>query len=203
MKEYTPFEGKLLKKAREQGWDAKQYLIPGKVTLETVLEKLKEKGVPAELLQKAIEVGMEDGSLVTAYKSDVFETYILPLPELQDFRRNIQPFLTPEQNLRMITVLASVLYAKLGSEAKRELTERMILRKSLNLGYIRLPRASHRQGCDFIVKYPALFKHEAEVLESMVERFVDEELSRTPIEETAEKIQALKKEVEKIYGSVK
>jgi hypothetical protein len=202
MENLTPFEKKFLQIAREKRWDVKQYFVQGKITLETVIEKLKQSGASEELIQKAIGEGMKDGSLSIAYQSNAFEKYVLQLPELREFRRNIQPFLTREQNERLVNALAPFLYAKLSDQAKKELTERMIVTKSLNLGYIRLPRASHRLAYDFIVKYPALFRHETEVLECMVERFIDEELSTTPIRETEQKIRELKGELKRIYGSV-
>lgn len=202
MSDYTPFEKLLLEVSRLQRWDGKKWLEQDKITLETIVEKLRESGVKEELLQKAIEQGMEDGSASIAYKSDAFERHVLAIPEFREFRRNVQPFLTADQNKRIIEALAPMLYAKLSDRARQELTERMIVMKSLNLGYIRLPRASHRLACNFIVQYPALFRHETEVLDGMVERLVDEELSTTPIGETREKVTALKNDLRKIYASV-
>lgn len=202
MNEYTPFERLLLEVSRIQRWDGKQYLEKDRITLETVLERLRSYGTSEEVLQRLLEKGMEDGSASTAYQSDAFEKHVLAMPEFREFRRSVQPFLTVDQNKRIIEALAPILYAKLNPRARKELTERMIVMKSLNLGYIRLPRASHRLACNFIVQYPALFRHETEVLDGMVERLVDEELSTTPIGETKEKIAELKQELRKIYESV-
>ena len=202
MSNLTPYEKLKISTAREQRWDGRKGLTPGKITLEEDLQKLRESGFSPDIINKAIEKGMEDGSLSIAYQSDAFERYVLTMPEFRQFRRDVQPSLTVDQNKRIIEALAPMLYAKLNERAKKELTERMIVMKSLNLGYIRLPRASHRLACNFIVQYPALFRHETEVLDGMVERLVDEELTTAPIGETKEKIAELKQELRKIYESV-
>ena len=202
MSNLTPYEKLKISTAREQRWDGRKGLTPGKITLEEDLQKLREHSFSPDIINKAIEKGMEDGSLSIAYQSDAFERYVLAMPEFRQFRRDVQPSLTVDQNKRIIEALAPMLYAKLNERAKKELTERMIVMKSLNLGYIRLPRASHRLACNFIVQYPALFRHETEVLDGMVERLVDEELTTAPIGETKEKIAELKQELRKIYESV-
>src|SRR3989338_6437800 len=112
MNHQTPFEDLLDKDSRERRYDGKKYKSPGKVTLETILEILRAKGYPEEVITKAIEKGMEDGSASIAYKSDAFEKHILAMPEFREFRRNVQPFLTDDQNKRIIEALAPMLYAK-------------------------------------------------------------------------------------------
>lgn len=199
----TPFEQKLRQYIRDKGDKAlEKFFKKGKNTLRLVLEAAQKNGINLETIAQAENKGLEDGSLNTVFGINILERVILPKPEVEEYRKNIQPFLTAGQNERFAEKLAAMLYEKLDDETKKVLTTRKICTYILNLGFLRLPRVSHRTAIKFIVRYKPLFKNETEVLESVLERLVEEEVAATPIEQTREKIASLKEEMQKIYRTV-
>jgi len=119
------------------------------------------------------------------------------------FKENVQPFLTSEKNVVLVSRLANLLYEGFSEEEKKQTNQRSITTYILSLGFIRNTRASHRQACDFIIEYPPLFKGEEEVLDAIVGRYIDEELTHTPINKTDLRIKELKEELNKIYYLVR
>lgn len=134
---------------------------------------------------------------------DQLDKIILGSLEAQEFRRTVQPYLgDTEVNRRTLKRLAETLYQRLSAEDKKDIAQKQILIRLLNLGFLKIPRVSHRAACDFIVKYPSLFRNEGEVIDSLVERLVDEELATTPIDRTAERVSELKDYARRLYGVI-
>jgi len=122
--------------------------------------------------------------------------------EVKEFRRNIQPFLNPEQNEHFVGKLANLLYNNLDEKEKNNINPFRIKTYILNLGFIRISRISRKDAPKFVIKYKSLFRNEQEVLQNIVERYVDEELASTPIEKTSQRIAELKQEVKTLYEGV-
>ena len=95
-----------------------------------------------------------------------------------------------------------MLYGNLSNDERDELSRRQIETYILGLGFLRLPRGNHREALSCIVEYVPLFKGETEVLLRIVERYVDEELSRTPIDQTESRTHELELEVIKLYTEI-
>lgn len=121
-----------------------------------------------------------------------FVRYVEPLPELKEFRRNIAPFLNQEQFDKIASKLSKVLYERLNERQRKLLSTNVITKHLLGLGYLSFTRPSHKQALGFIKEYSALFQDTYEVISSIMERYVDEELARTPIKSTEKKIDELK-----------
>ena len=122
-------------------------------------------------------------------------------PEITGFQK-LQPYFVQEQNERFAEKLAKHLYSNLDSYAQQRTTPQRIQRHILNLGFIELTRTSSKEAIGFIVEYPAFFKNEQEAVFAIAHRYMDEELTRTPIGETKNRIKELQAEMQTLYKKV-
>ena len=135
------------------------------------------------------------------YHNNIMEDKILRTKEVQDIRK-VQPYLNEEQSERIVGRLAKILYDKLDEETKKKTSSERVKTYILNLGFIKLPRLSHKGVCDIIIRYKPLFKNEQEVIDSIVSRYADEELAITPITDTSSRIKEIKKEIIEMYEGI-
>lgn len=126
------------------------------------------------------------------------ENKVLHSKEIQDYRRELQPYLNKEQNKRFVEKLAKLLYNRLDDDSKKRTNPQTLKIQILNLGFIRLTRASRHEAIDVLVKYAPLFKNEEDVLYHLAERYAEEELIGTPIKYTQKRIRELKKEIKEL-----
>ena len=174
----------------------------GYLESELILQAMTEKQ-KHDLGGKFFDSFDEEFSSYKREENEGIEKIVLSSPELQEFRKTIQPYLDKDSNIRILAKFAKTLYEQMTDEQKKDYSEKKVFFTILNIGFLRIPRVSHRAACDFIVKYPALFRDEQEVVDSMVERFVDEELSSTPINQTKNKTGELRDYVRNLYGATK
>lgn len=135
-------------------------------------------------------------------KATLLEKYIQKSEEVKGYIE-IKDYLNDKQKDRLASKLSTMLYNQLDDNEKKLLNEKTIKMYLLNIGFIRMHRPTHRKAVDFIKKYPALFENEDDVLYHILERYVDEELTNTPIIQTQQRILDLKQEVKELYRSVK
>ena len=143
-----------------------------------------------------------------AQRNDTFEKSLLQSKELQEYRKNLQPHLSKEQNERCAEQISHYLWNKLTPEERGSITPERIKRHILNLGFVRQPRCNHREAYQFIVEYAPLFKTETDVLDCILTRYVDEQLfatgtNKTSAQDTKKRINELKQEVKTLYDKVK
>lgn len=131
------------------------------------------------------------------------EKQILNSKELQEYRRDLQPYLNEEQNRVFAEKLGELLYERLDENAKNGTTPQKIVRYILNLGIITISRVSHKEAIGFVMKYSSLFNGERDILNRIAERYIDEELAITPVEKTQQRIRELEEAVKKLYAGVK
>ncbi len=135
----------------------------------------------------------------TPRQQTVMDEVVLSDKDLRRYRRDMQPYLSQEQHKHIVRKLAEMLYARMSEDEKKELSQKKVETYILGLGFLRLPRGNHREALDFIVEYNPLFKGETEVLLRIAERYMDEELAKTPIDQTEQRIVELEDEVIKLY----
>lgn len=192
-KKYKDFSQQLSSASRELGYTESE------LVLHAMTEKQKTQ------LGAKFQDSFNDGFLeFRSRNQNKIDEIVLKSHEVQEYRRTIQPYLGDnEVNRRALARLAETIYGRLSEEDRKSIGQKQILVHMLNLGFLRIPRVSHRAACNFIVKYPALFRNEGEVIGNLVERLVDEELATTPIERTMDKINELKLYAEQLYGVTK
>jgi hypothetical protein len=147
----------------------------------------------------------QDVFIESPQQMDALETKVLTAQEVRDLRK-IAQFLTEEQRERLAAKIVNLKYAALDDETKELLDPRIIKMYIMNMGFIRLPASNsnnHREAFIFIKQYKSLFSGEEDVVNHILSRYIDEELSVTPPCETAERIKTLQKDVEEIYEGLK
>ena len=133
---------------------------------------------------------------------NVIDNGIINSIEYKDFMK-IRDSLTENERERMASNLAKLLYNKIGEKEKKLISEGTIKRYLMCAGFIDIKRTGYKELINFVKQYPPLFLNEEEVLSSILGRYVDEELTRTPVSETKERIRQLKDEIKKLYESIK
>jgi cell fate (sporulation/competence/biofilm development) regulator YlbF (YheA/YmcA/DUF963 family) len=137
----------------------------------------------------------------TNRKATIIDTHIAKTPEYQGFL-DVKDYLKDDEKEKLATKLSKLLYSQLGDEERQVIDEGSIKRYLLNIGFIRAKRVSHRKAIDFIKEYPSLFHNEESVLSHILERYIDEDLTNTPVEDTSQRIKDLKQEVRELYRSI-
>lgn len=135
-------------------------------------------------------------------KANLLEKYIQKSEEVKGYVE-VKDYLNDEQKERLASKLSTMLYNQLDDDEKKLVDEKTIKRYLLNIGFIRMHRPTHRKAIDFIKQYPSLFENEDDVVFHILERYVDEELTNTPITQTQQRINELKHEVRELYRSIK
>ncbi len=168
----------------------------------------KERNIIGPLFHEYDNIDSKTSNTYGAQRDPTFEKSLLQSKELQDYRRNLQPYLSKEQNERCAEHIATFLWHKLTPEERGSITPQRIKRHILNLGFVRQPRCNHREAYKYMVEYAPLFKTETEVLDCILERYVDEELFAvgthlTSAQKTKQRIKELKQEVKTLYDKVR
>jgi hypothetical protein len=135
-------------------------------------------------------------------EADVIERRVVNVREYDGYM-DTKDFLNEDQRDRLASRVAGKLYEKLDESEKKLVNERTIKKYLLNIGFIRSKRSSHKNALAFIIEYPALFRDEDDVVSHILGRYIDEELTKTSIEETSRKISSLRNEVRNLYRGIK
>ena len=133
----------------------------------------------------------------------LLEKLVLNSQELQEFRRHLQPYLFKNENQKIVEKLSKFLYSKLDDNDKKELDKKTIITFILQLGVNSSTQVSRREALDYIKKHNKFLKKEDDILTRIFDRYLSEELSNTPIEDTEKRIEELKKEAVTLYASIK
>ncbi len=139
------------------------------------------------------------GNLLVEKQSIIIDNIIRNTDEFKGYIE-VKDFL--EDRERLAERISLLLYDKLSDKEKKIIDKNTVKKYLLNIGFIKMKRLSHAKAIDFITHYPALFRDEKEVLSGILERYVDDELSKTPVKETKKRIKSLREEIKKIYGSL-
>jgi len=156
-----------------------------------------------EIVLNLTDSRYEDANEMAKEKSvREFIEHVLPLKETQEFKEDLVPYLSQEQLGNIVGKIGNMLYQKLNDKQRELLNAKTITRHLLGLGYLTFNRSSHKKAVGFIKKYAPCFKGEQDVVFSILERYVDEELARTPIEDTQKRVMELKIEVEALARGI-
>jgi hypothetical protein len=122
--------------------------------------------------------------------------------EYQDLIKVAPNILTKNELQTFGSKIAGIIYEKLSEEQKRDIDINKLTKYCLNVGILRMKRTSHRAAYDFIKEYQPLFRSESQVLERIVDRYIEDELFRTRPEKTSERIDELKEEIKELYEGI-
>src|SRR3989338_413434 len=140
--------------------------------------------------------------LLSRNQVEVLEEKVLHSEEVQDYRQ-FRMYLTKEQNQRLASKLSAILHGRLDEKTKGLLDQKTIITYILNMGFIQVPRVTHREAIEFVQRYKSLFQNEEDVLYHILERYVDEELTRVPVEGTSQMVVQLKNEITQLYEEIR
>ncbi len=194
--EYASLFGKIEKAAQESGSSLEELVFSN-------LDEKQKSRIGALFYRGQGEVSDDAGFFLFSKKADIVERAILNTPEYVGYLALKDYILDDKERKRFADKIARKLYDRLSSEQKKLLEEKTIRKYLLNLGFIKSKRPDHKAAITFMKEYPALFENETSVLFHVLERYVDEELTDTPIEETKEKIRFLKEEAQEIWRGIK
>lgn len=135
-------------------------------------------------------------------QANIIDTSIVNSSEYQDFL-NVKDSLTESELDILTSRLATLFHSRLSEEERKFVFQGTLKRHLMGVGFVQMRRAGYKEIIDFVKHYPSLFANEGDALFSIFRRYIDEELARTPIAKTKERIIELKKEAREFYGGIR
>jgi hypothetical protein len=115
----------------------------------------------------------------------------------------IRGHLSEDSQKKVAQKIAENIYQNLDEKSRGLLNVRVLYRYVLNIGFIEIPRYSKKDIVDFMKDYPSIFHSLESVYDSILRRYVYDELGRTPIDRTVLRGNELKKELSSLMENIK
>ena len=172
----------LIEDAKKLGYD--------KTTIRALINKGKKMGDWNEhYISKSKKGNINQGIEQILTESEIFKDYLT----------KIRPHLSSEENKKFAEKLAQRIYGHLNKDQQICYGFDKITHYILNLGFINIPRVSNQQIYTYTKKYKSLFKDCPDAFDRIADRWVEEEIAKTPRNKTDEKIAELKEQLKELY----
>lgn len=114
--------------------------------------------------------------------------------------QQILPYLTKDEREALLKQLTHKIVDSLPSDEQSKYSPFTVKRYMLNLGFVQMARGvSYQPACEVILKYPALFRGIPQVVDRIVDRYIEEKVMSTPADKTKETLTTLRREIRGMY----